>query len=111
MISSPPSNCYPTGIFSIQIHQITSLELEKICKIKLQDNDKNDNDGVGDLPSSYCTVILNHQTIFKTRTKPKNAKPFFNAGTECLIRDWRTPEIIVSVRDSRIHENAPPRIF
>jgi hypothetical protein len=29
-----------------------------------------------DLLSSYCTVIINHQRILKTRTKPKNAKPF-----------------------------------
>ncbi len=61
----------------------------------------------GDLPSSYCTIILNHQKIFKTRTKPKNGKPFFNAGTERPIRDWRTTEVILSVRDARVHEDDP----
>lgn len=71
------------------------------------DDDSDEEEGAGDLPSSYCTVILNHQKIFKTRTKPKNSKPFFNAGTEHLVRDWRTTEVIVSVRDSRIHENDP----
>lgn len=58
-----------------------------------------------DLPSAYCTIILNHQKIYKTRTKPKNAKPFFNAGCERVIRDWRNNEVHISVRDSRVHEN------
>lgn len=108
VISSPPSNEYPTGVFSIQIHQITGLEFEKIHKNHGQGEEESDpEEGAGDLPSSYCTVILNHQKIFKTRTKPKNAKPFFNAGTERFIRDWRTTEIMLSVRDSRIHENDP----
>lgn len=109
IISSPPSNYYPSGIFSIQIHQITGLEFEKLNKNRqsLVDDDSDEEEGAGDLPSSYCTVILNHQKVFKTRTKPKNSKPFFNAGTEHLVRDWRTTEVIVSVRDSRIHENNP----
>ncbi len=109
IISSPPSNFYPSGIFSIQIHQITGLEFEKLNKNRqsLVDDDSDEEEGAGDLPSSYCTVILNHQKVFKTRTKPKNSKPFFNAGTEHLVRDWRTTEVIVSVRDSRIHENNP----
>lgn len=108
-ISSPPSNSYPSGIFSIQIHQIRGLEFEKLNKNRqsLVDDDSDKEEGAGDLPSSYCTVILNHQKVFKTRTKPKNSKPFFNAGTEHLVRDWRTAEVIVSVRDSRIHENNP----
>ena len=73
--STPPLHAYPSGILSVQIHQITGIEFEKISKD--QDNDE---DGEGDLPSAYCTIIVNHQKIFRTRTKPKNAKPFFNAG-------------------------------
>lgn len=106
LISVPPSSHYPTGIFSIQIHQITGLELEQRNKSEGQEGDDSEG-GTDDLPSSYCTVLLNHQMIFKTRTKPKNAKPFFNAGTERLIRDWRTTEVMVAVHDSRVHENDP----
>ena len=106
IISTPPLDDYPTGIFSIQIHQITGLELAQISKQEPDDADDTE-EGSNDLPSSYCTVILNHQEIFKTRTKPKNAKPFFNAGTERMIKDWRTTEVMVSVRDSRVHENDP----
>ena len=104
IISIPPLEDYPTGIFSIQIHQITGLEFAEISKSEQNDGDDTE-EGSGDLPSSYCTVMLNHQEIFKTRTKPKNAKPFFNAGIERLIKDWRTAEVMVSVRDSRVHEN------
>ena len=106
IISTPPLHNYPTGVFSIQIYQITGLEFEKINKSQAEGDEGDETEaGSGDLPSSYCTVILNHQTIFRTRTKPKNAQPFFNAGTERLVRDWRTAEIMVAVRDSRVHEN------
>ena len=109
IISTPPLHNYPTGIFSIQVHNITGLEFEKINKNQSHHDEGEDDsaEGVGDLPSSYTTIILNHRTIFKTRTKPKNAKPFFNAGTERFVRDWRSTEIMVSVRDSRPHENDP----
>ena len=108
IISTPPLEKYPTGVYSIQVHQITGLEFEKINR-KQAEADEGDetHTGSAELPSSYCTIILNHQTIFKTRTKPKNAQPFFNAGTERLVRDWRTTEVMVSIRDSRVHENDP----
>ena len=105
--SAPPPADRPSGVFSIQIHQITGLEYEKINKRQASkvedDNDEVERDD--DLPSAYCTVIINHQKVFKTRTKPKNSKPFFNAGTERFIRDWTTSEVVVSVRDARIHED------
>lgn len=114
------------GILSLQIHQISGLEFEQINKPR-DESDISDDTAAGsdDLPSSYCTVILNHQKIFKTRTKPKSSEPFFNAGTERFIRDvslmllvsafrkganlyqWRNAEILVYVRDSRVHENDP----
>lgn len=110
MTSTPPLEDYPTGVLSLQIHQITGLELEKLNKTQAQEEENGDDDateGSDELPSSYATIILNHQTVFKTRTKPKNNKPFFNAGTERFVRDWRTTEIMIAVRDSRVHENDP----
>jgi hypothetical protein len=109
IIAAPPSQDYPSGILSIQIHQITGLELE---------TNRKDRDGKGgeasdeeeqsdDLPSSYCTIIVNHNKVFKTRTKPKNSKPFFNAGCERFIRDIRNAEVHISVRDARVHEDDP----
>ena len=104
--ATPPLKGYPTGVFSIQIHNITGLELQEMNLNDAKFSEGDDTEASSnDLPSPYCSIILNHQKIFKTRTKPKNAKPFFNAGTERLIRDWRTTEVMVYVRDSRIHEN------
>jgi hypothetical protein len=95
---------------SVQIHNITGLEIEKLNK-KRKEKDGADGEDEAeesdDLPSSYCTIILNHQKIYKTRTKPKAAKPFFNVETEKFIRDWRTTEVMISVRDARVHENDP----
>jgi hypothetical protein len=107
IISAPPSQDYPSGVLSIVIHQITGLELEAINKNKVSKTEtaSDEEEGGDDLPSAYCTIILNHQKVFRTRTKPKNAKPFFNAGCERFIRDWRTAEVLVSVRDARVHED------
>jgi hypothetical protein len=109
IISTPPPNEYPSGVLSIVIHQITGLELEAINKNQVSKNEtaSDEEEEGGDLPSSYCTIILNHQKIFRTRTKPKNAKPFFNAGCERFIRDWRSAEVMISVRDARVHEDDP----
>lgn len=108
VISSPPPQAYPSGILSIEVHNITGLQYESLNKDKGEGNEGDDTeDGAHDLPSSYCTILLNHKKVFKTRTKPKNSKPFFNAATEKMIRDWRTTEVMISVRDARVHEDDP----
>lgn len=106
MTASPPPRDYPSGIFSIQVHNITGLEVQQLQKRDNEGQDKEDqSDQAEDLPSSYATIIINHQKVYRTRTKPKNAKPFFNAGTERFVRDWQTAEVMVSVRDDREREN------
>ncbi|KAI0598810.1 hypothetical protein F4775DRAFT_553079 [Biscogniauxia sp. FL1348] len=109
IISAPPSDEFVSGVLSIQIHNITGLEVQKLQKRDNGDSGDNEDEAEqsDDMPDSYCTIILNHKKIFRTRTKPKNSKPFFNAGTERFVRDWRDTEIIVSVRDSREREANP----
>lgn len=105
--SSPPDPTFPSGILSIQIHNITGLEVE--APQKRDKNDEGDREDEAersdDPPSSYRTIIPNHKKIYTTRTKPKNVKPFFNAVTEHFIRDWQTAEVMISCRDSREREN------
>ena len=109
MVKSPPPDKYLSGILSIQIHQVIGLELEAINRNRRNINDEgSDEEEEGDdLPSSYCNIIINHQKVYRSRTKPKNAKPFFNAGCERFIRNWQTTDIHISVRDARVHENNP----
>lgn len=109
IISAPPPDGYPSGIFSIQIHNITGLELDRLNKRQASnDAEATDEEDSGDgLPSAYCTIILNHRKTFKTRTKPQNAKPFYNAGCERFVRDWREAEVFVTVRDARLKEDDP----
>lgn len=113
IISAPPLPSLPSGILSIQIHNITGLEVARQNRPRRNgaDGDGEDREDAAehdaDLPDSYCTIILNHRKVYRTRTKPKNAKPFFNAGTERFIKDWRTAEVIVSVWDSREGEKDP----
>lgn len=109
MISAPPPEGYPSGVFSIIVHQITGLQFAPDNKHQADKNmDDYEEAEQGDsLPSSYCTVIVNHKKVFKTRTKPANSKPFFNAGVERYIPDWRNAEVHVSVRDARLKEDDP----
>lgn len=112
IISAPPPDGLPSGILSIQIHNITGLEVAKLNRNRSHGagdgEDREDEAEQSDsLPDSYCITILNHRKVYRTRTKPKNAKPFFNAGTERFVKDWRTAEVIVSVRDSREGEKDP----
>ncbi|KAF2669686.1 meiotically up-regulated gene 190 protein [Microthyrium microscopicum] len=107
IISAPPSSEYPSGILSIVVHQIQGLELETLNK---EEGDKeetapDEKEEGGDLPSSYCNIILNHQKIYRTRTKPKNSRPFFNAGTERFIPSIQSAHVHIAVRDQRVHED------
>jgi hypothetical protein len=109
IIAAPPSQEYPSGILSIQVHQITGLELETLNKSRKPDGAEADEEEEADdsLPSAYCTIILNHKKVFRTRTKPKNSKPFFNAGCERFVRDIHNTEVHIAVRDARVHEDDP----
>ena len=102
IIAAPPPDEYPSGIFSIQIHNITGLEMQAQHK---RDKGGEDEPEEEDLPSSYATIIVNHAKIYRTRTKPKTSKPFFNAGTERYVSDWKTTEVMISVRDDRERED------
>jgi hypothetical protein len=110
IISTPPPDGLRSGIVGIQIHNITGLETENLNKRKASkggDYREDEAEQSDEMPDSYCTIILNHQKVYRTRTKPKNAQPFFNAGTERFVRDWKTAELIVSVKDSREGEQDP----
>ncbi|KAL1881293.1 hypothetical protein Daus18300_001146 [Diaporthe australafricana] len=108
IVSAPPPQDYVSGILSVQIHNITGLEVQKLRKRDQDDSDMDEETETDDdMPDSYCNVILNHKKIYRTRTKPKNSKPFFNAGTERFIRDWRNTEVIIAVRDAREREDDP----
>ncbi|KAJ2999369.1 hypothetical protein NUW58_g5 [Xylaria curta] len=109
VISAPPSGEFVSGILSVQIHNLTGLQIRKLQKEDKEEagDHENEDDEADDIPNGYCTIVLNHKKTYRTRTKPKNSKPFFNAGTERFIRDWRDTEVIVSVRDAREREDDP----
>ncbi|KAK4465319.1 hypothetical protein QBC42DRAFT_218853 [Cladorrhinum samala] len=108
MISAPPPDGFRSGILGVQIHNISGLEVAKLSRNRnLADDSDNQEHDDRDPPDGYCSIILNHTKIYQTRTKPKNANPFFNAGTERFVKDWKTAEVIVSVRDGREGETDP----
>lgn len=118
VVHTPPDPLWPSGILSVVVHQIVGLELENIQgsngkrkgreyeparpeagEIKEEQSKK--------LPSSYCTILVNDDLVYKTRTKVVSSQPIFNAGTEKFLRDWRSAIVTVAVRDSRNRQHDP----
>ncbi|KAM7208594.1 putative meiotically up-regulated protein [Naviculisporaceae sp. PSN 640] len=118
VVHTPPDPLWPSGILSVIVHQIVNLELENVKgsngkrkgreyeparpeagEIKEEQGKK--------LPSSYCTILINDELVYKTRTKVVSSKPIFEAGPERFIRDWRSCIVTVAVRDSRNRQHDP----
>ncbi|KAG0640302.1 hypothetical protein HOY80DRAFT_959482 [Tuber brumale] len=111
----PPAPFLPSGILSVQIHNIVALETHTVSGTKSRSNPhlrKEQTQAIEEeesssLPSAYCSIILDYQKIYKTRVKPMTSKPFFNAGTERFVRDYRESTVLVVVEDSRNRESDP----
>lgn len=118
VVHTPPDPLWPSGILSIVVHQVVGLELANVKgsegnrkgkeyqparpeagEVKEEQSRK--------LPSSYCTILVNDDLVYKTRVKVVSSQPIFNAGTEKFIRDWRSSIVTVSVRDSRNRQHDP----
>ncbi|KAK1459668.1 C2 domain-containing protein [Colletotrichum melonis] len=115
---TPPDPLWPSGILSIVVHQIVGLELANVKgsngkrkgreyePARLDAGEVKEEQG-SKLPSSYCTILVNDELIYKTRTKAVSSQPIFNAGTEKFIRDWRSGIVTITVRDSRNRQHDP----
>jgi hypothetical protein len=118
VVFTPPDPLWPSGVLSVVIHQIVSLELENVKgsngkrkgrefePARPEAGELKEETGKK-LPSAYCTILINDELAYKTRTKVVSSKPIFEAGTERFIRDWRSTIVTVSVRDSRNRQHDP----
>ncbi|GAB1192265.1 hypothetical protein APSETT444_001454 [Aspergillus pseudonomiae] len=113
---TPPDPLWPSGILSVVVHQIVNLQLANIKGSRYRKGreyepakpyGENTEEQGGDLPTSYCKIILNDQLVYRTRPKAVSSKPIFNAGTERFVRDWRSAIVTVTVRDQRYREHDP----
>ncbi|ROW17113.1 hypothetical protein VPNG_01189 [Cytospora leucostoma] len=118
VVHTPPDPLWPSGVVSVVVHQIVNLEL---ANIKGSEGKRKGREfeparpEAGDikeetskkLPSSYCTILVNDELAYKTRTKVVSSKPIFEAGTERFVRDWRSCIVTVTVRDQRNRQHDP----
>ncbi|KAI0389202.1 C2 domain-containing protein [Xylariaceae sp. FL0594] len=116
---TPPDPLWPSGILSVVVHQIVSLELANVKGSQggkrkggkeyepAREAGEIKEESAKSLPSAYCTICLNDELVYKTRTKVVSSKPIFNAGTERFVRDWRSAIVTVTVRDSRNRQHDP----
>jgi hypothetical protein len=105
---TPLDPLWPGGVCSVTIHQIINLELENIKgsqgnrKGREYEPAKPSGENRGDRrPPSYKLLYDS-----RTRAKAVSSQPFFNAGTECFMRDW-SGIATVTVGDSRNREHDP----
>jgi hypothetical protein len=120
VVHTPPDPLWPSGILSVVVHQIVNLELENVKgsrggkrkngreyePARPEAGEITEEEGK-ELPSAYCTILINDELAYKTRTKVVSSKPIFEAGTERFVRDWRSCIVTVTVRDSRNRQHDP----
>lgn len=110
----PPDPEYPSGILSIVVHHIAGLEnrdVERGVMGKEREGthgqDVDAKTAGKALPSGYVEFIVNDDIVYKTRVKQYTNMPFYEAGTETFIRNWKETEIRLAVRDARLREHDP----
>ncbi|GAA6015876.1 hypothetical protein JCM10207_006789 [Rhodosporidiobolus poonsookiae] len=104
----PAPLSHPSGVLSLQIHQIADLDLPNkspgpvrsavraaIAPGQTKAMRKSD------LPSSYVQAFLDDECVYRTRLKPFTNAPYFNAGAELFLRDWTTGQLTLAVMDYR----------
>lgn len=118
VVRTPPDPLWPSGILSVVVHQIVNLELGNVkgsegkrkgreFEPARKDAGEIKEEQGSKLPNSYCTILVNDELAYKTRTKVVSSKPIFEAGTERFVRDWRSAIVTVTVRDSRHRQHDP----
>ncbi|KAI2632415.1 hypothetical protein GGR54DRAFT_34546 [Hypoxylon sp. NC1633] len=119
VVHTPPDPLWPSGLLSVVVHQIVNLELANVKGSEggkrkggreyepARDAGEIKEESSKKLPNAYCTILLNDELVYKTRTKVVSSKPIFNAGTERFVRDWRSAIVTVTVRDSRNRQHDP----
>ncbi|KAF9267810.1 hypothetical protein L218DRAFT_984691 [Marasmius fiardii PR-910] len=111
MATSPPPAGWDSGILSILIDQITGVEVPNVRQTGV-DSDMEQEESES-LPNPYCTIVINHERVYQTRTKMRSNNPYpadnhqYNACTERFIKNWNETVVTIAVRDARLHENDP----
>lgn len=110
----PPNKDLP-GILSVQIHQINDLAVRS-SKTRIHSKhgavldteaDEQGKEDSGKAPSAYCTVSLNDELVYKTRTRAYTGRPVYNASFEWFVRSFADTRIRICVRDQRFREEDP----
>lgn len=78
---TPPSKNWPSGILSVRVEQITGLDIPSTRDNTVHGGGEEEESS--DLPSAFCTIIVNDERVYKTRTKMKSNKPYVRNTTPC----------------------------
>jgi hypothetical protein len=109
-----PNPEWPSGVLSVIIHQINNLERQNLKGTSGKDREgeagqdtSEQSEQSGNLPSGYGEIIINDEMVYQTRVKQYTTHPYFEAGNETFIRDYKNTVVRVVIRDSRLREADP----
>ncbi|CAO0800083.1 unnamed protein product [Mucor circinelloides] len=96
---------HKSGILSIKITQAKDLEIvdPDLMTFKSRRHPYNADKSV----NPYALVYVNDRKVFQTRSKMKASCPFWNADTECFLKNYDTSFIRISVKTSIDLEHDP----
>ncbi|CAK4030351.1 hypothetical protein D6D28_09155 [Lecanosticta acicola] len=104
MNSQPPLQDYPSGILHVELPSMNFLSALRACRGTEDSEEMTFDDEDPDAPTSYANIYINQYRCTRTLIKPRDTDPAFGSMDHRFVRDWRTAEIIVTVRDKRFHK-------
>ncbi|KAF2165294.1 hypothetical protein M409DRAFT_36902 [Zasmidium cellare ATCC 36951] len=103
MNSQPPVDQYPCGILHVEIPSMNFLSTSRAVRETDDSDEMIYDDETPDAPTSYANIYINQHRVTRTLIKPRNSDPNFGSEVWRFVRDWRTAEVIVVVRDKKRH--------
>ncbi|CDZ98821.1 Ca2-dependent lipid-binding protein CLB1/vesicle protein vp115/Granuphilin A, contains C2 domain [Phaffia rhodozyma] len=94
---TPPNPKYKSGILSVLINHINSLERKPTDDPKAPQTP----------PSAYIELFINEELATKTRVRQYTSMPFFVTLSEHFVRNWKDAHVQMVVRDASWYEQDP----
>lgn len=105
MNSQPPVDKYPCGILHVDLPSINFLSASRASRDTDESDEIAHDEEISDVPTSYATIYINQHRVTRTLTKPRSSDPKYGCDVFRFVRNWRTAEIVVVVRDKKRHRS------
>lgn len=101
MNSQAPDERYLSGLLHVGLSSMNFLSASRASRETEDSDEIIYDDETPDAPTSYANIYINQHRVTRTLTKPRDSDPAYGSEFCRFIRDWRTAEVIIVVRDKR----------